>query len=77
MIEPRPVSYAERVPARVIGDGLHTVRQLIADVNADPRRGLGHEKVLTRIKIDDALEIAVAVERLHVFDAKTHDAIWD
>jgi multiple sugar transport system ATP-binding protein len=30
----------------------------------------------SRVKIDDELEIAVAVERLHVFDAKTHDAIW-
>ncbi|HEX8388293.1 MAG TPA: Mur ligase family protein, partial [Sphingomonas sp.] len=49
------VAVAERVPARVIGDGLHSIEQLIADVNADPRRGVGHEKVLTRIKVDDAL----------------------
>jgi cyanophycin synthetase len=43
---------AERVPASVIGDGEHTVRQLVEAVNADPRRGIGHEKVLTRIKMD-------------------------
>src|SRR5207344_3104514 len=51
---------AERVPASVIGDGEHTVRQLVDIANADPRRGIGHEKVLTRIKIDPAAETLVA-----------------
>ena len=45
---------AERVPASVTGDGEHTVRQLVDTANADPRRGIGHEKVLTRIKVDEA-----------------------
>jgi cyanophycin synthetase len=45
---------AERVPASVTGDGEHTVRQLVDTANTDPRRGIGHEKVLTRIKIDEA-----------------------
>ena len=45
---------AERVPAHVIGDGTHTVAELVEITNADPRRGVGHEKVLTRIKVDDA-----------------------
>ncbi len=45
---------AERVPASVTGDGEHTVRQLVDLANADPRRGIGHEKVLTRIKVDEA-----------------------
>ena len=40
---------AERVPACVTGDGEHTVRQLVDIANGDPRRGIGHEKVLTRI----------------------------
>jgi cyanophycin synthetase len=48
------VALAERVPAHVVGDGVHTVRELVDDANADPRRGVGHEKVLTRIKVDDA-----------------------
>ena len=47
---------AERVPASVVGDGKHTVRQLVDEVNADPRRGIGHEKVLTRIAINEAAE---------------------
>jgi cyanophycin synthetase len=49
------VACAERVPAHVIGDGVHTVGQLIDLANADPRRGIGHEKVLTRISVDDAV----------------------
>ncbi|HVG24912.1 MAG TPA: cyanophycin synthetase [Thermoanaerobaculia bacterium] len=48
------VAAAERVPAHVIGDGEHTIGQLLDVVNQDPRRGEGHEKVLTRIKIDAA-----------------------
>jgi cyanophycin synthetase len=48
------VALAERVPAHVIGDGTRTVRELVDETNADPRRGVGHEKVLTRIKVDDA-----------------------
>jgi cyanophycin synthetase len=34
------------------GDGEHTVAQLVEIVNQDPRRGVGHEKVLTRLEID-------------------------
>jgi cyanophycin synthetase len=44
---------AQRVPAHVVGDGEHTINELVEITNADPRRGIGHEKVLTRIKIDD------------------------
>ena len=44
---------AQRVPAHVEGDGKHSVADLVEITNADPRRGIGHEKVLTRIKIDD------------------------
>ena len=47
------VAVAERVPAHVVGDGQHTVRQLVERLNTDPRRGIGHEKVLTRVTIDD------------------------
>jgi cyanophycin synthetase len=44
---------AERVPAHVDGDGKHTLVELVELTNADPRRGIGHEKVLTRITVDD------------------------
>ena len=48
----RMAAIAERQPAHVIGDGEHTVRELVEITNLDPRRGIGHEKVLTRITID-------------------------
>src|SRR5439155_24192081 len=48
------IAVAQRVPAHVIGDGQHTVAELVEITNADPRRGIGHEKVLTKIKLDDA-----------------------
>jgi cyanophycin synthetase len=44
---------AERVPASVTGDGVRTIRELVESTNADPRRGIGHEKVLTKIRLDD------------------------
>jgi cyanophycin synthetase len=50
----RMVAIAERVPAHVVGDGVHSVAALVELTNADPRRGVGHEKVLTRIRVDDA-----------------------
>jgi cyanophycin synthetase len=53
---------AERVPASIVGDGKRTVRQLVEETNADPRRGIGHEKVLTRIKVDPAAEELVRAQ---------------
>src|SRR3954468_11762580 len=50
------VAGAERVPARVVGDGVSTIRQLVDEVNRDPRRGEGHENVMTRIRIDTLVE---------------------
>lgn len=47
------VAAAKRTPAGVTGDGKSTLQQLIDAVNADPRRGYGHEKVLTQITIDE------------------------
>ncbi len=46
------IAVSERIPAHVIGDGVHTIAQLIEEVNKDPRRGEGHEKVMTKIKVD-------------------------
>ncbi|MBL8613490.1 MAG: cyanophycin synthetase [Myxococcales bacterium] len=54
------VAVAKRVPGHVVGDGAHTVAQLVDLVNADPRRGIGHEKVLTRIELDAQAERLMA-----------------
>ncbi len=47
------VAAAIRTPAHVIGNGKATVQELIDEVNSDPRRGYGHEKVLTQITTND------------------------
>ena len=48
---------ALRTPAAVTGDGEHTIQWLVDETNKDPRRGFGHEKVLTAIKLDDFSKI--------------------
>ncbi|HYM83973.1 MAG TPA: Mur ligase family protein, partial [Candidatus Dormibacteraeota bacterium] len=51
---------AQRVPASVTADGSHTIRELVDLANQDPRRGIGHEKVLTRISLDERGAAVVA-----------------
>ncbi|MEI6054725.1 MAG: cyanophycin synthetase [Lentisphaerota bacterium] len=50
------IAVAHRQPPFVIGDGKSTIQELVNVINSDPRRGFGHENVLTRIKIDDMTE---------------------
>jgi cyanophycin synthetase len=54
------IAVAERIPAQVVGDGVSTIRQLVEAVNRDPRRGEGHENVMTRISIDPLVEEYIA-----------------
>ncbi|MGM5468895.1 cyanophycin synthetase [Flavobacteriaceae bacterium LMO-SS05] len=53
VINNKLVAAAKRTPAHVIGDGKSTVQELIDEVNKDPRRGYGHENVLTQITVND------------------------
>ncbi len=46
------VAVSKRVPGHIVGDGKSTAEELIEVVNSDPRRGVGHEKVLTRLELD-------------------------
>src|SRR5215469_3707461 len=50
------VAATRRTPGHVVGDGEHSVAQLVEIVNQDPRRGVGHEKVLTRLELDAQAE---------------------
>lgn len=52
VIDNKLVAAALREPAHVKGDGVNTIQQLIAETNKDPRRGYGHENVLTEITVD-------------------------
>jgi cyanophycin synthetase len=58
VVDNRVVAAALRDPAHVKGDGVHTVQKLIDMENTDPRRGYGHENVLTLIDVDrDTLDL--------------------
>ncbi|SEG39859.1 cyanophycin synthetase [Flavobacterium urumqiense] len=52
VIDNKLVAAAKRVPAHVIGNGKDNIQQLIDTTNLDPRRGYGHENVLTQIDVD-------------------------
>ncbi len=52
VIDHKFVAAAKRTPAAVVGDGKSTITQLVEELNKDPRRGFGHENVLTQITID-------------------------
>jgi len=54
------VAAAKRTPAHVIGNGKDTVEDLILEVNKDPRRGYGHENVLTQISINALTKTIIA-----------------
>ena len=53
VVDGQLVAVAQRMPGHVVGDGEHTIEQLVDITNEDPRRGIGHEKVLTRLEFDD------------------------
>lgn len=46
------VAVAERIPAHVVGNGHHSISELIEETNRDPRRGHGHDNVQTKIVVD-------------------------
>lgn len=48
------VAVAERVPAHVVGNGIDTIAELVDRENQDPRRGDGHDNMLTKIELDDS-----------------------
>ena len=53
VVNKKVVAAAERVPANVVGDGRRTIAELIEEANLDPRRGVGHTKILTKIPTDE------------------------
>lgn len=56
------VAAAERKPPEIIGDGVHTIKQLVDKENENPFRGSDHEKPLTVIKLDDMSRQVLAKE---------------
>ncbi len=58
------IAVARRDAACVVGDGVSSIKDLVDEVNNDPRRGFGHEKPLTKIEID---EMVIRFLLLHGF----------
>ena len=56
------VAAARRDPPKVAGDGVHTITQLVEQVNQDPRRGTGHSTSLTKMRIDDIARACLAAQ---------------
>jgi cyanophycin synthetase len=52
VVDKQLVAVAKRVPGHVVGNGKQTISELIEEINSDPRRGIGHEKVLTNLEFD-------------------------
>jgi cyanophycin synthetase len=53
VVHGRVIAAAERIPAHVDGDGVSTIADLVTRANLDPRRGTGHDRMLTRLTIDE------------------------
>lgn len=59
VVDGKVIAVAERIPPYVIGDGFSSIRELINDLNGDTMRGEGHERPLTKIKLNDELKAYV------------------
>ena len=67
VIDYKVVAVAERVPAHVIGDGKSTITELIERTNKDPKRGDGHDNVLTKIIIDKTSQAVLEKQEYNLY----------
>ncbi|MBT3423753.1 MAG: cyanophycin synthetase [Bacteroidetes bacterium] len=64
VIDGKFIAASRRDPASIVGDGKSTIQQLVNEINLDPNRGFGHEKILTRIAIDYMTERLLSQKQL-------------
>jgi len=60
VVDGKFVAAAKRIPAEILGDGQHTIAELIDIENRNPARGYGHENVMTRLKVSSVTEHLLA-----------------
>ncbi len=75
VVNNKVVAAAERFPAHVMGDGIHSIEELVAKVNEDLLRGEGHEKPLTKIKLDSQALFVLARNNLQAASIPKKDSI--
>ena len=63
VVDGKMVAASERQPALLIGDGIHTITELIVSENLNPMRGEGHEKPLTKLRIDELTETVLKKQK--------------
>jgi cyanophycin synthetase len=66
IVDGKLVAASRRDPAMVIGDGKHTIAELIEITNQDPRRRAGHSSSMTRITVDDACSLVLQCQKLNL-----------
>ena len=76
VIDGKLVAAAHRVPGHVVGDGTRTIAELVDIVNQDPRRGAGHENMLTRLDLDDTADRPCSRPRATATTACRRRARW-
>lgn len=64
VVDGKLTAASERLSAHVIGDGIHTVRELIHSENRNPLRGRGHEKPLTQLTVDAVVEETLSRQKI-------------
>ena len=62
VVDYKVVAVANRIPPYIVGDGKLNIKKLICNLNSDSKRGNGHEKPLTKVKIDDQLVSYLSVQ---------------
>jgi cyanophycin synthetase len=60
------VAASKRDPALVVGDGVHSIADLVEKVNQDPRRRPGHSSILTRIVLNEAVDLVLQQQELNI-----------
>lgn len=75
VIDGKLVAAARRRPAHVIGDGIATLQALVERENQDPRRGIGHENLLTRIELDEQSLRLIGQQSLTLHSVIPKDAV--
>lgn len=67
------VAAIHRVPANVVGDGVHSIKELIRLKNQDPRRGEGHTKSLVKIRVDSVVKEYLKKQKLRLSSVPKKD----
>ncbi len=69
------VAASQRIPPQVVGDGVHSVSDLIDITNQDPKRGIGHEKPLTQIVVDEIVRATLSRQNYTLLDVPEQGAV--